>query len=204
MSGPPQVRRAGDADKRAVAGVLTDAFADEAGLNYWLRQGRAKDRARARFFGAGVGDAIHPKRELWIAETGGRPAGGAIWLAPGCKAYDFSGLREFLVWPLLLEISGLGGMRRALRLGQELASHHPKAPHAHLTFLGVATSAQGQGVGSAILKETLAPVDAAHQIAFLETSTERNVALYQRHGFEVTGETKLPGLHMWSMTRPAR
>jgi len=204
MSAPPQVRRAGDSDKRTVAEVLTDAFVDEAGLNYWLRQGRAKERARARFFGAGVGDAIHSKRELWLAESGGKPVGGAIWLGPGCKAYDYSGMRELLVWPLLLEISGVAGMRRALHLGQQLGSHHPKEPHAHLTFLGVATRAQGQGVGSAILKETLAAVDAAHQVAFLETSTERNVALYQRHGFEVTGETKLPGLKMWSMTRAAR
>jgi len=38
MSAPPLVRRARDDETEAVASVLTDAFADEDGLNYWLRQ----------------------------------------------------------------------------------------------------------------------------------------------------------------------
>ena len=79
-----------------------------------------------------------------------------------------------------------------------------KAPHAHLVFLGVSTAAQGKGVGSAMLKAQLAPVDAQHLPAYLETSSQRNVDLYARHGFEITGEFDKPGLHMWTMTRPAR
>ena len=71
-------------------------------------------------------------------------------------------------------------------------------------FLGVATNAQGRGVGSALLKHTLAPLDASGTVAYLECSTERNVALYQRHGFEVTGEFDLPNLHMWTMARQPR
>ncbi len=77
-------------------------------------------------------------------------------------------------------------------------------PHAHLQFLGVSSEAQGQGVGSAILKTTLAPLDAGGTVGYLEASTERNVALYARHGFEVTNEFDLPGLHFWCMTRMPR
>jgi ribosomal protein S18 acetylase RimI-like enzyme len=68
----------------------------------------------------------------------------------------------------------------------------------------VKPSAQGLGVGSALLKATLAPLDAARTIAFLETSTERNVALYARFGFEQTGLIELPGLRMWAMMRQPR
>jgi ribosomal protein S18 acetylase RimI-like enzyme len=103
--------------------------------------------------------------------------------------------------PLLFSISGISGALRGLALGEDLAKHHPRAPHAHLVFLGVAGSAQGRGVGSAILKHTLAPLDADGVTAFLETTTERNVALYERHGFATTGELNLPGAHIWAMTR---
>ena len=59
-------------------------------------------------------------------------------------------------------------------------------------------------MGSALLKHTLAPVDAQGVAAYLETTTERNVALYRRHGFEVTDRFDLPGVTFWTMTRPAR
>jgi hypothetical protein len=54
------------------------------------------------------------------------------------------------------------------------------------------------------LKHTLAPLDASGKVAYLECSTKRNVALYQRHGFEVTGEFGLPNVHMWTMARQPR
>ncbi|MGE0741363.1 MAG: N-acetyltransferase family protein [Hyphomonadaceae bacterium] len=204
MSAPPDVRGARADEKDAIATILTDAFVDEAGLNYWLRQGAAKDRARRRFFDAALEDAIHPEREVWVAEDSGERLGAAIWLGPGRKAYDFGLLKQLAFSPLFFEIAGIGGSMRGLSVGEKLHTLHPHAPHAHLVFLGVSPSAQGRGVGSAILKATLAPVDQAGLIAFLETTTERNVALYRRHGFEVTGELKLPTFTLWGMTRAPR
>lgn len=201
MNAPPTVRPARRDESAASAVVLTDAFVDEAGLNYWLRQGSNKERARKRFFDAVVEDAVHPERELWLAEDGGERLGAAIWLSPGKKAFDFSFLQELALAPLMLSIAGMKGMQRGFALADKLAEYHPHEAHAHLVFLGVAQAAQGRGVGSAILKQTLAPLDAAGTTAYLECSTERNVALYARHGFAVTGEFDLPGLHMWAMTR---
>lgn len=200
----PEVRRAREGESAIVADVLTDAFAEEDGLNYWLKQGAAKERARRRFFVAATADLIHPQRDLWLCEAGGSVRGAAIWLAPGKKAFDLSLWRQITMTPLLLSIAGLEGAERGKDVGARLAAMHPREPHAHLVFLGVAQSAQGQGVGSAILKQTLAPLDASGTTAYLECSTERNAALYQRHGFEVTGEFDLPGLHMWAMTRKPR
>ncbi len=194
--------RAGELD--GTAAVLSDAFVDEAGLNYWLRQDRRKEQARRAFFDAIVRKALNPKREIWVSETNGALAGAAIWLAPGLKAFDFPWWRELLYTPLFLSIAGAAGMQRAQDLGRRLATYHPAVPHAHLQFLGVSSAAQGQGIGSALLKETLAPLDRAGTVAYLEASTERNVALYQRHGFDVTGGFELPGLTFWCMTRLPR
>lgn len=204
MSRPPLVRVAQDAETAEVSAILHDAFVDEDGLNYWLKQGAQKERARKRFFDAAVRDVVHPERDLWVAEEEGQKLGAAIWLAPGRHAFDFSWLQQVATTPLFLSIAGFSGMARAQALGKRMAGHHPQEPHAHLVFLGVSSAAQGRGVGSAILKHTLAPLDERGVTAYLEASTERNVALYTRHGFEITGEFDLPGLHFWLMTRKPR
>ena len=199
-----RARRATDAEQDVVANILHSAFDDEAGLNYWLKQGAAKERSRAAFFRKTVRDGVHPKRELWLAEDANGPAGAAIWLGPGHKAYDFSLLQQIALGPLLIQVAGITGALRGLDLADRLEHAHPKIPHAHLVYLGVASRSQGQGIGSALLKSALAEIDAAHLTAFLECSSERNRALYARHGFEVTSELDLPNLHFWSMTRKAR
>ena len=204
MSAPPIVRPAHAGEERDVASVLTGAFADEAGLNYWLRQGQAKTRARARFFEAAVREVVHPDRDLWLAEVDGAHVGAAIWLGPGLKAFDFSPMQQIAMIPLLYAIAGVSGALRGLTLGEKLDALHIKAPHAHLVFLGVSPSAQGRGVGSAMLKATLAPLDAAGVTALLEATTDRNVALYRRHGFEVVGNLHLRDLHVRIMTRLPR
>lgn len=199
---PPHVRQAQARERDLAAEILTDAFVDEAGLNWWLKQGDAKESARRKFFMAAVRGAVHPARTLWLADD----RGAAIWCPPGVHAFDLTPFRQVLLTPLLLSIAGSHGMRRALSLGEELAKHHPREPFAHLVFLGVRTDAQGQGYGSAILKTTLAPVDAARAPAYLEATVPRNVELYLRHGFEVTAEFDAPGggPHVWTMTRPPK
>ncbi len=201
----PATARPAHADELdAASAVLTDAFVDEAGLNYWLRQDASKDRARRKFFDAVVRNMLNPKRDVLVSQNNGGMSGAAVWLAPGLKAFDFPWWREFFYMPLFLSIAGAAGLKRAQDLGARLTACHPAAPHAHLQFLGVSTAAQGQGVGSALLKETLAPLDRDGTVGYLEASTQRNVALYARHGFEVTNEFELPGLHFWCMTRMPR
>jgi hypothetical protein len=48
----------------------------------------------------------------------------------------------------------------------------------------------------------LARVDADGMPAYLESSNELNLALYRRHGFEVTSEVAIPGgPRTWPMWR---
>lgn len=204
MSSPPLVRLARADEGVRVADVLHDAFADEAGLNYWLRQGARKEPARRGFFAAAVREAVHPKRELWLAEAQGAAVGAAIWLGPGHKAYDFNLPQQVAMAPLLWSIAGFQGSLRGLRLGERLNALHPHEPHAHLVFLGVAPRAQGLGIGSTMLKETLALLDANGMPALLEATSERNVALYQRHGFEIAEHLRVRDLDVRIMWRTPR
>jgi ribosomal protein S18 acetylase RimI-like enzyme len=202
VTAPPQAQRALSSEGPVLVDVLTSAFGDEPLLNWWLKQGAAKERARRGFFEHAVNGGIHPKAEFWLV---GNDA-AAIWTPPGATAFDLSPLATLLVMPRLLSIAGITGLRRALDLGAVLTAHHPSEPHAHLVFLGVRPERQGQGLGSVILKRTLADVDAARLPAYLETATEANVRLYERHGFEVRAELRCApnGPRFWTMLRPAR
>ena len=53
-----EVRRERPGEGPIAARVLADAFIEEGGLNYWLRQGRPKESARQRFFDAVVADVM--------------------------------------------------------------------------------------------------------------------------------------------------
>jgi GNAT superfamily N-acetyltransferase len=57
--------------------------------------------------------------------------------------------------------------------------------------VGVDPERQGQGVGSAIIREGLALADRESRPCYLETSEPRNLAFYQRLGFVVLQEAIL-------------
>ena len=81
---------------------------------------------------------------------------------------------------------------RARRLQSLFESNHLQEPHYYIRYLGVATRFQGQGLGTALLRPTLDRCDAEGVAAYLEASTERSAALYERLGFIHLGELRVP------------
>ena len=88
----------------------------------------------------------------------------------------------------------------------KLERGHPRQPpHFYLAVLGTDPSAQGRGLGSAVLRGVLDQCDRDGVGAFLESSKESNIAYYARHGFRVTEEVRLTrGPSMWRMWRDPR
>ncbi|HWD68212.1 MAG TPA: GNAT family N-acetyltransferase [Caulobacteraceae bacterium] len=187
-------------DLDAVAADLADAFTDDVAFDWFLRDDDKRTSARLRFFrlivrmGAASGGRIE------------RPACGgaaAIWMP--FEALGPLPLRDELrAFPVLLNATGLARFSRLLALRADMDKHHPmERPHAYLWFLGVTHAAQGHGVGSRLLKVATDRLDADARPAYLETQTERNLALYRRHGFEVISEhrPRPDGPMLWSMWR---
>jgi GNAT superfamily N-acetyltransferase len=87
-----------------------------------------------------------------------------------------------------------------------LERRHPvKPPHWYLAVLGTDPDAQGRGLGSRVLGTVLEQCDRDRVGAFLESSKERNIDFYARHGFRVTDEVRLlRGPIMWKMWREPR
>ena len=98
-----------------------------------------------------------------------------------------------------------GRAHRFARADYEMHKRHPRGLYHYLWFLGVEPEHQGRGLGSELLRSFTAKADSEQQPCYLETDRERNVGFYQRHGFELLGESILAGMdtRMWFMQRAA-
>jgi GNAT superfamily N-acetyltransferase len=128
--------------------------------------------------------------------------GGALWTLPG----EWSlGTLETLRMAMALA-PALGRRIATVASGvEEIEKLHPTEPHHYLAVLGTEPARQGEGLGSALIEPVLQICDRDEVPAYLESSKERNIAFYARHGFRVTGELRLPdGPIVWPMWRDPR
>jgi ribosomal protein S18 acetylase RimI-like enzyme len=191
------VRRASGSDVPMLARALARAFHDDPVFTWVLRG----DRGRATMLERGFELFL---RRVWMEheETYTTPAiaGVAVWEPPG--EWQLSAGRQMLLMPAMLGVfrRRLPGVVRAL---VKLEAGHPRELHYYLPFIGVDPVWQGRGVGGALLALVLRRCDEERVPAFLEASTARNRALYERHGFAVTEEFKLGGTAplQWRMWR---
>jgi GNAT superfamily N-acetyltransferase len=116
--------------------------------------------------------------------------GAALWLPPGEELLSEESADSVIA--AVMAGAGPAAERLAECLGL-LEAHHPHEPHWYLGFLGVVPALQGCGLGSALLRTTLAAIDEAGEPAYLEATSPANRRLYERHGFEVVRELPLPG-----------
>jgi ribosomal protein S18 acetylase RimI-like enzyme len=86
---------------------------------------------------------------------------------------------------------------------RRIERRHPETAHWYLSELGVRPESQGRGLGSRLMFEMLARCDRERVPAYLESSTERSRALYERHGFQTTEVIRMPrgGPPLWLMWR---
>jgi len=108
--------------------------------------------------------------------------GTALWLPP-CIGPDGEALGA-----VLYEALAPGLLAEVGELFERIRAHHPTEPHWYLAVIGVDPPSQGQGYGSALLAHALEVCDRDHLPAYLESSNPVNIPLYQRFGFEISGE----------------
>ena len=202
VSGPTAdgIRRFSPAEAAHAAAALAAAFQDDPVMGWCFP--RPGHRAAALRTGFELF-----LRRVWLEHdqcfTTDGVAGAACWLPPG--HWHLPALRQLSLLPSLLRI-GRERAPRFLRIFLLAERRHPRAPHWYLVSLGVEPASQGRGLGSRLMYPILSRCDAERVPAYLEASTPRNRALYERHGFEVTEELRLPagGPPIWLMWREPR
>jgi ribosomal protein S18 acetylase RimI-like enzyme len=123
----------------------------------------------------------------------------ALWLPPGVEPGTEATVGQFKA---TLET---GKFDDLLRVFGQMDDRHPTTPHWYLPWFGVDCTLQGQGIGSSLMKPCLEIIDRDHMSACLDSTNPTNVSFYQRHGFEVTGQSQVgDSPPMIAMLRAAR
>jgi ribosomal protein S18 acetylase RimI-like enzyme len=194
-----QVIRAARGQHAKVGAALGAAFVDDPVFQWLIPVGVAhRDRRLATFFTSMARSYLRRDKHAYLAGDG---VGAALWSAPGSWALPMTEVAREVV----PSTQAFGRqLLRALRCQLWIEARHPKEPgHWYLGYLGVAPGHQGQGFGAAMLRAVLDGADKAAVPAYLESSNERNLSLYERHGFRVVEAAPLLGIGptVWRMWR---
>ncbi len=196
----PGIRKITSADVDNVVGLMQRAFDDDPFINFLVKQDARRLERMVRFMRVGITRLTLPYGECYMTEAGD---GGALWNPPGGRPH---GIRADLsMLPTLLKVSGIGGMKRSIGAFAQAEKLHPKEPHYYLLAIGVEPAMQGKGVGSSLLAPMAERLDREGIGAYLESSKERNLPLYERYGFKVTKVFDVKdGPRIWPMWRDPR
>jgi GNAT superfamily N-acetyltransferase len=191
------VRKARASEVADLGRVLARAFHDDPVMQWMFAGDAGRPRALERFFTIRAQQLIGQEEVYTTDEL----AGAALWTLPDrweMGVGQVIGLRSI--------VPALGWrLPRVLRGLTLVEKRHPRAPHFYLASLGTDPARQGEGVGSALMGPVLGLCDTDGLGAYLESSKERNIAFYARHGFRVTEEVRLPGgPPVWLMWRDPR
>jgi GNAT superfamily N-acetyltransferase len=190
----PEVRPANSADVPQLAQALVRAFHDDPVMQYLLKPAKQAK-------GSGLFFESTAKRDLEHGQVWTTPGieGGALWSAPG--QWRLGGTELLKMTPMVVRAFGTG-LLKALKTLSIVEKVHPTEPHWYLGVLGTDPATQGKGIGSALLQPVLDMCDTEGLPAYLESSKDRNVPFYARHGFTVTREVQLSdGPKLWCMWR---
>jgi GNAT superfamily N-acetyltransferase len=190
------VRRASMDDVPAMARTLARAFHDDPAFTWVLRADPRRLRVLQRGFELFL-------RRIWIEHEETYTTAGvvavAVWEPP--DEWQLPIGRQLRMAPAMTRVFGRH-LPRLVRALTTLEAKHPREPHYYLPFVGADPEWQGRGLGGAVLAPVLERCDTEGMPAFLEASTPRNRALYERHGFAATEEFRLgsgapPQWRMW-------
>ncbi|MFG3602781.1 GNAT family N-acetyltransferase [Micromonospora chersina] len=169
------IRRASVDDAAVVTGILAEAFMRDPVSGWIFPADDHRARIHPAFFGPFVALALRAG-EVHLAGDG---LGATLWLPVGegheaAEGDEFDGL-EAAIGPEATKRFGI--------LDELMNANHPGDPHWYLPFIAVHPEHHGRRVGSALLRHQLDLLDGAGSAAYLEASSPRNAALYERLGF---------------------
>ena len=191
-AGAAGLHRATTADVELLAMAFADAFYEDPMLSWLMPSDRTRRAQLRRYFGIELRHYALPRGRVWATAD---LTGAALTLPPrGWRAPTRVTLLEGSAFRTRLV--------RAARVGAAMEWRHVRGAHYYVRDIGVLPSRQKQGLGSALLRPTLERCDREGLPAYLEASSERSAALYERLGFRVRRELRVGASPpLWLMLR---
>jgi ribosomal protein S18 acetylase RimI-like enzyme len=195
-SASPTVRVAQRREAGALKAALAAAFSDDPVFGWLVGEGPRRRGRLERYFAIQLAHAL-AEGCVWTSDG---LHGAALCMPPG----------HWRVPPRLMIANGgrfadvfRGRLARAVGLLAAMERRHLRGAHYYFSYIGVTPEAQGRGLGSRLMRPALDRCDAERLPAYLEASSERNAALYQRLGFRCTEVLRFAGSPpLMLMTRP--
>jgi GNAT superfamily N-acetyltransferase len=195
------VRKMTMAEIKPVARALAQAFYDDPHFRWFVRDDAKRMQRLERGFATFMGRVWLRQDEAYTHE---RLIGAALWMPP--NTWHLGPLAQLLLLPAIVR-DLRADTPRLLKALTFIEKKHPREPgHWYLPIIGVASAWQGRGYGAALLRPVLERCDVDRMPAYLEASTPRNLALYERNGFEAVEECRYAsnGPPLWRMWREPR
>ena len=171
--------------------LLARAFHNYPAITFLFPDERRRDEAQYHTWSAACRYSIR-YGEAWAAPGF---AGVACWLPPGATHKTLPREVAAGMGALLFQLRPrelIGNIANDL-YADALHRRCVPGPHWYLFAIGVEPECQGQGMGAALLGPGLTRADREGMPVYLETHYARNVGFYQKYGFAVAEEGRIPG-----------
>lgn len=183
---PVAIEQLTASDRGRVVPMLARAFADDPCFAWAFRSTTDRTADLEILFDGAFADLSRHGISWRTADV----TGASLWAPPG-QSWDDEAMAPFI--EKMAQAYRPDDLERIGTFFAMTSEAHPTEPHFYLGVLAADAGRQGQGIGSACLRQGLLTVDEAGAPAYLESSNIKNVPLYERFGFEVTSTLELPG-----------
>jgi len=182
--------------------TLADAFDADPMASYFFPCAAARKAGLRRIFRVGLRHGLRYGRVDTVHEG----AAVAIWLRSEYATASLARMARTGMLSIPFAV-GWGATRRILNLLRFIEAERLRAissPHWYLFNIAACPDRQGQGLGATLLGHGMARAQAQGIPCYLETTNERNVAFYEKHGFRVVRTCQAPhgGPPEWGMLTP--
>ncbi len=173
------MKRVDTKHKSLVIEILAKSFDDNKSVNYVIKPSSNREEKIRGLMDYSF-DVCNAFGDVWLADG---DQACALVLYPDKKRTT----PDAIMWDVKLALSVIGLTRVGQVLGREskIKAFHPKEPFSYLWFIGVRPEDQNRGKGSQLLNQIIEDSERNDRPIYLETSVDRNLPWYKKHGFEI-------------------
>ncbi len=188
------MRRAVKSDKKLVVDILLSAFMDITdgnSLNYFIR-GEHNREERAKHLFNYLFDRSIITGEIYIASN-----------EMGCILVDRSPNKKYSLKLFLKKLKtvyhsiGFLNIPRIVQRQKLIDSFHTDKFHVYPSAMAAHSSVNGKGTCVRMIMELLKTYDDEPITIYTETTTEENLAIYKKFGFNIIGESEKLGFKIF-------
>lgn len=193
-----EIRQADQSDRDAVARLLDAAFRTDPVSSWVFPDPEHRAAVHGKFLGVFVDVALAEGRIDYAVDG----SAAALWLRIPAADPAAEPVEDEI--PAKMRAVADPENERCELVGRLTGAVHPMAEeHEYLLMIAVDLGRQGEGLGTELMRPVLERCDREGVPAYLEASSERSKGLYERLGWQSTGEAvRLPdGPLMWPMWR---